>query len=132
MVAHTADVIVEAWGPDFTGCCEEAVTALLALCIDGSGAEIIDRHVVSLRPLSQESMLLDLLDETIFVLDTVAAVPVGAEVRPQPDGGIEVSLMLAERESVEVIGPAPKAISRSGFLIENDPDLVRCAFLIDV
>lgn len=129
---HTADVILEAWAPDFSQCCEEAVIALLGICIDGSHTPIIDRYTLNVRPASQESMLLDLLDEIIFVLDTVEAVPVAAEAHREPDGALEVILMMGERDTTEAIGSAPKAISRSGLWIDNEPGRVRCAFLIDV
>ncbi len=132
MLPHTADVILEAWAPDFADCCEEAVTALLALCFAGSGATVVDHYTFHLRSASQESMLLDLLDEVIFVLDTLAAVPVSAEARRRADGGIDVTLMLADRDAVEIIGSAPKAVSRSGLGVDSEPNLVRCTFLIDV
>jgi SHS2 domain-containing protein len=132
VLPHTADVILEAWAPDFSSCCEQAAIALLALCIDGSRAAVVDHYRFDLRPATRESMILDLLDEIIFVLDTVQAVPVGVRARPRADGEIEVTLTLAERESVEAIGSAPKAISRSGVRVDDKPGLVRCAFLVDV
>jgi hypothetical protein len=39
VLPHTADVIVEAWGPDLVSCCEEAVAGLAALYVDATRAE---------------------------------------------------------------------------------------------
>jgi SHS2 domain-containing protein len=38
---HTADVILEAWGPDLATCCEEAVAALVETYADSQSATVV-------------------------------------------------------------------------------------------
>jgi SHS2 domain-containing protein len=129
---HTADVIIEAWGPDFPSCCEEAVSALLGLCIGGPSATVNDRHGFIVTGGQADTMLLELLDEVLFVLDTEPAVPVRASVRSGPGGGLEVELALAERDTIEPVGAVPKAVSWSGLAVNDVEGGVRCSFLVDV
>lgn len=132
---HVADVILEAWGPGLTECCEEAVAALLGVCFDvgfdDGPAEIVSRLDFAVDAGSADAMLLDLLDEVVFVLDTSDDVPVRAEVAEQ-GSGLAVTLHLVDRASAEVVGSAPKAISRSGLSVERADSEVRCTVLVDV
>lgn len=129
---HTADVILHAWGPDFASCCEEAVLALVEICVDGRGAVPADPIRREIAPGPLDSMLLDLLDDVIFVFDTESAVPIRAEVHLETHGGLVAVLHTAERSTIEVIGSAPKAVSRSELVVDDGIDGVRCSFLIDV
>ncbi|MDH4277833.1 MAG: archease [Acidimicrobiia bacterium] len=130
---HTADVILEAWAPDFGACCEEAISALIAVCIDGSTADIVGEHVLYVpRASSLDSMLLEILDELIFILDTAATLPVRAEAEQQDDGGLKIRLLMALREAVRSTGSVPKGVARSELTVECGPNRVRCAFLVDV
>jgi SHS2 domain-containing protein len=74
----------------------------------------------------------DLLDEIIFVLDTSPRAPVGADGRLLGDDVLAVDVALADRASVEPAGSVPKAISRSGLLVEQDAAGFRCSVLVDV
>jgi SHS2 domain-containing protein len=128
---HTADVILEAWGPDLASCCEEAVSALTEVCVDAGTAGVVDRRRFHARPGSPESLVLDVLEEVIFTLDTAEAVPVRAVVAVAGDGGLDVDLVLAAREDVTATGAVPKAVSRS-LELEARPGTVVCRFLVDV
>ena len=128
---HVADVILEAWGPGLAACCEEAVAALVGVCFDAAAAEVVSRHPFVIDPGSDRAVLLDLLDEVVYVLDTSDDVPIRAEVT-EHGRGLDVMLDLADRASKEVVGPAPKAISRSGLSVERVGVEVRCTFLVDV
>lgn len=77
-------------------------------------------------------MLLEILDELIFVLDTETAVPVDVAVVSGPAGGLDVQLTLAEGHTVTPTGSAPKAVSRSGLSVARHEGVFRCSFLIDV
>lgn len=135
ILPHTADVIVEAWGPDLAACVEEAITALISICVDVRPASIERTRSVRVGPGSYESVLLAALDEVIFSLDTSTDVPVGVGVSLL-DGDAEVHLdlefQLAASASVEPAGAGPKAISRSGLNVESSPNEVQCTFLVDV
>ena len=132
VVPHTADVIMEAWGPDLPACCEEAVAALASTYADASGATEVERRQVHVGGESDELLLLELLEEVIFTLDTADAVPVAASARAGENGGLDVTLVLADADTVEPTGSAPKAISHSELLVERRDGRVACRFLIDV
>jgi SHS2 domain-containing protein len=132
VVSHTADVILEAWGPDLAVCCEEAVAALAATYVETAGAGVVGRRRVHLAPAPEESLLLAVLEELIFTLDTAEAVPVRAEVGRAADGGLDVVLVLVERNRVTGTGAVPKAVSRSELVVESGPGRTSCRFLVDV
>jgi len=133
-VPHTADVILEAWAPDATGCFEEAVAALVDTCAELARDD--DTHFAP-RPLvvpagARDTQLLRLLDEVIFALDTAEGVPVAAEVREGVDGTLDVVLRLAPIDRVVPSGSVPKAISHSELQVHESPERVCCRFLVDV
>ena len=129
---HTADVVLEAWGPDLASCCEEAVAALVSTYVSPVGGPPLNRRALRLPPASVESLLVDLLEEVIFTLDTSDDVPVRAEVHSGRDGGLDVNLLLTAREHVEPTGAVPKGISRSGLVVTTEATGVYCRFLVDV
>jgi SHS2 domain-containing protein len=131
-VAHTADVILEAWGPDLAACAEEAVAALVATYASVSDTAVVARSPVRLSASNPDTLLLGVLDEVIFALDTEVDVPVGAELVRNPNGGWDLVLLLAGRAQVEPRGSVPKAVSLSGLDVTTGPDGVRCRFLVDV
>jgi SHS2 domain-containing protein len=131
VLPHTADVIVEAWGQDLASCIEEAVTALVDICFDTSDASTERTRAVAIGPGAPDVLLLSVLDELIFLLDTSLHVPVGAAVAHDGDQ-LAVEIRLAERDSVEPSGAGPKAISRSDLSVVVGPDEARCSFLVDV
>lgn len=130
--AHTADVILEAWGPDLAACCEEAVAALVSTFADASGATVVERRRVGVAAGEPSSMLVTVLEEVIFTLDTSDGVPVAAQVQARHGGGLDVELVLADRDQVEATGSAPKAVARSELAVDTRPGRVSCRFLVDV
>jgi SHS2 domain-containing protein len=131
-VPHTADVILEAWGPDVASCFEEAVAALATVYVDAADAREIDRRQFHLGPGTDDVLLLDLLEAVIFTLDTADGVPVRAEAGAASDGGLDVDLAIADPASVVPTGAFPKAVSRSELAVSARPGRVRCRFLVDV
>ena len=125
-------MILEAWGPDFAACCEEAVAALVDTYVDASDAEVVERRRVDVASARPEMLLFDLLEEVIFALDTAHGVPVRAEVTVTADGGLAVVLDLADRRHVIGTGAVPKAVSRSDFGVYSQREGVSCRFLVDV
>ena len=139
VVAHTADVIIEAWGPEVAACVEEALNALIGLCYESHRPRIVGTHRTFVGPVVDrdvaEGLLLGALDELLYVLDTSAAAPIGATVRSTGGAGrtlLDIELQLAAPDTVETTGAGPKAISRSGLDVVTDAGQVRCTFLVDV
>lgn len=132
MVPHTADVILEAWAPDLPSCCEEAVAALVSTYARVRFRRAGERHEVHVAPGGDEALLLGVLEEVIFVLDTASDVPVGASVCRASDGGLDVAVVSVVRSGVEAAGSVPKAVSRSELRVDSTSDGVACRFLVDV
>ena len=131
---HTADVIIEAWGPDLAACAEEAVAALVETYAQPRDATVVGERAVHVPPGPPDDMLLDLLDEVVFAIDVADGTPVGARVEVDPDAGagLRARLALADPKSLEPAGAVPKAISRSGLEVTRGPGTVRCRVLVDV
>jgi SHS2 domain-containing protein len=129
--AHTADEIIEAWGPTREACLEEAVLALVdtVAVVDGVGWSW--HHEVELEG-SDEELLVALLEEVIYHLDADGAVPVRVRVRPHA-GGVVVHLWLTDLHRVTPVGAAPKGVSYSQLAChEEDDGRWHCAATIDV
>jgi SHS2 domain-containing protein len=132
---HTADVRLAAWGPDRAVCFEEAVAALLELCVETDPTAPARRgEPIELGADEPDRQLVHLLDHVLFVLDTVVdEVPVGAAVEVTHDGAVRATLVLVSRERVQLVGSVPKAIARSGLAVAvDDEGSVRCQLLVDV
>lgn len=129
--AHTADEILEAWGPSREACLEEAVHALVESFADVSGAGWCRYLEVPLAGDDVE-LLVGLLDEVIFRLDADDGVPVRVRVR-KTRGGVLVDLWLADRRRVTGVGAAPKGVSYSGLEFdEDDAGQWHCRAIVDV
>lgn len=130
-VPHTADVILEAWGPDLPACLQEAAAALVELYAE-PGSPATARRSFHLPARAPTAVVLDLVDELIFLLDTDERVPIAAVVGPAVGGGYDVTVDLADRATVAPTGAVPKAVSHSGLEVVEEGATVRCRFLVDV
>lgn len=127
---HTADVIIEAWGEDPAACYEEAVSALCELfAVAGreSGEVPID-----VRGRDREDLLVALLDEIIYLLDTADGVPIGVRLHSIDETGVTGSVLVAGRHEVEAAGVVPKAVSRSGLMVVEEASGWRARVIVDV
>lgn len=132
VVEHTADVIIEAWGPDLAACCEAAVEGLAETFVRVIDAGLVAPIVAEVAADDDAGLLLAVLDEYLVTLDTAAGVPVAAHVSKRPDGGLRVEMTLADPASVEQVGSIPKAVSRHEIDVTGERGHVRCRFLVDV
>jgi SHS2 domain-containing protein len=129
-VPHTADVRIEAWGPDRDSCLAEAVLGLADSVVDRSVAGGADQERVAV-PLPAESdtdLLVAALDEVIYRLDTRDQVPVGVEY----SGGV-LGLDMVDVHGLPIVGPAPKAVTLHE--LEFGPDAGgrwTCSVTIDI
>ena len=86
-----------------------------------------------LRGDTDEDLLLSLLEEGIYRLDTDGQVPVTVTVQPLPEPpGLEACLGLLDLTAGAVVGAAPKAITLHGLQFASNPDGWRCAVTVDV
>ncbi len=129
---HTADAAFEAWGPTRGGCFMQAVRALVSSFADTTDVAADGRHAVAFEPAADEDLLVDLLDEVIYLLDTRGVVPVGGELVDELDGGISGELEVAPVERVRPAGAVPKAVTHHALRVQAGPHGWRCHAVIDV
>lgn len=121
VLPHTADVRLEAWGPDFAACVAEAVLALVGVFADTSGAPGGTPASVHFEGETDDEVLLEALDEVIYRLDVDGAVPVGVHLAG--DGRrLAGEFGMVPLDQVEAIGPEPKALARSDLEVTTAAD----------
>jgi protein archease len=130
-VPHTADARVEAWAPTRERCVAEAIAALVDAFVDVSRAQPAAREDFQVPPGPDEDMLVAVLDRVVYLIDVTGQVPVTAEVSAA-DGGLGVRLGMADPQSVEVTGAAPKAVSLHELRFAPDEAGWSCAVTLDV
>ena len=128
---HTADIRIEAWGPDPQGCLAEAVAALVDAFADTSGAQPERTVETDLAAETCADALMAVLDEVIYLLDTADAVPLGAEVEWQP-GALRLRMPVASLQALDLTGAAPKAVSLHGLRFSAGERGCSCTATIDV
>jgi len=132
-VPHTADLRVEAWGPTREACLAEAVRGLVdsfAVVAAARPRRTAERRFVA---GSDEDLLVAVVDEVVYRLDADGEIPVTAAVRPAPDGGVVLTLALADVHEAEITGAVPKAASLHD--LRCAPDAAgrwSCGIIIDV
>jgi SHS2 domain-containing protein len=115
-VEHTADQIVEAWGPTRAVCLEQAVLGFTALVAVPDPAASSYPLAVTLDADDDAELLVALLAELVYLLDVEEVVPAGVMVDDR-GASVVVRLTLSDAGAAEHVGPAPKGISRSGLTL---------------
>nr|WP_225851121.1 archease [Streptomyces sp. HPF1205] len=131
-VPHTADVRVEAWGPNREECLAQAVTAMVETFADVRGVRPRAVRRARITGAGDEDLLAALLDEVVFRVEVDGEVPVGVDARATGDGALEVRLAVAPLAEMEITGAAPKGVSWSDLRVGPYADGWCCAVTIDV
>ncbi|PZF99042.1 archease [Micromonospora deserti] len=131
-VPHTADVRIEAWAPTREACLAEAVTALVDTFTDTGGARPQAEREFQAPADDDEDMLVTVLDEVIFRMDTAGELPLATEVTADPAGGLVVCWQVTGTEAVELTGAVPKAVSLHELRFGRDDEGWSCAVTLDV
>jgi SHS2 domain-containing protein len=133
LVAHTADLIVEAWAQEWHTCLAEAVRALVESFADlPAGVDRADRGSQAFEDGASdpEGQLVALLDEVIYLLDAEGVVPLDVEI-DDTKGGLRGQFTVVPVDAVTAVGPAPKAVSLHGLAVHKDGGWL-CRVLVDV
>lgn len=131
-VPHTADVRVEAWGPNREQCMAEAVLGMVETFADVAGVRARAVRQARISGTGDEDLLAALLDEVVYRLEVDGEVPVDVEAEATDDGELDVRLAVAPLAEVEIIGAAPKAVSWSDLHVGPDVYGWCCAATVDV
>lgn len=131
VVEHTADEILETWGPTRAACLEEAATGLVELFAQPRTGAVTRTCQFTLDASEGTALLLALLDEIIYLLDAHDSVPAITRIA---DLGhrVRVRLELVTVDAVEPTGPTPKGVSRSQAHLRRDDGRWTSRALIDV
>jgi SHS2 domain-containing protein len=132
LAPHTADCIIEAWGPDRVTCLAEAVGALVSMFADVGDAATTMTLPVVLESAPTPDLLVGLLEEVIYTVDVFGKVPVYVHLAEAEGGGVAGDLEVVEAAEVVLIGPVPKAISWHGLEIGEDGGTWRCRVVVNV
>jgi len=132
LLPHTADAILEAWGPDRASCLSQALLGLVR-----SFAEVPDTAATQLLPIAAppggpEDVLVSLLEDLLYVVDVFAVVPVRFHLTETEGGGVAGDMEVVPAAEVEVVGPVPKGVSYHGLSMGPHDGGWRCHVLIDV
>lgn len=130
-VPHTADLRVEAWAPTREECLVQAVRGVCASFLDLTGATGVRTRDVVLRADRDEDLLVALLEEVVFWLDTEGEVPVDVELTPVY-GGLRCGLRMADAGALPVTGAAPKAVTLHELDFTHGPEGWTCSVTLDV
>jgi SHS2 domain-containing protein len=133
ILPHTADLILEAWGPTRTACMEEEVLALVESFADTSAADTADPVAISLDRARDDDLLVGLLEEVLYLVEVLGVVPSVAAVTERDDGGLGGFFDVVRITEVEAVGAAPKAVARGDLQFGCDAEgRWSCRVTVDV
>lgn len=128
---HTADLRIEAWAPSRDGCIRQAVLGTVESFLDISSAR---PHRLLSRRLtagSDDDLLVAVLEEVIFLLDTVGEAPVDLDLKGG-GGAAEVNFAMVDARTLPQVGAVPKAVSLNDLRLSHDDHGWRCLVTLDV
>lgn len=128
---HTADLRIEAWAPTRDGCIRQAVLGTVATFLDTSSARPKRTLVRRLTASGDDDLLVAVLDEVIYLLDTAGEAPVDVAVSGA-DGGVDVAFEMADAGMLSQVGAIPKGVSLNELRFSRDRNGCRCAVTLDV
>ncbi len=82
-------------------------------------------------PGADDDLLVAVLDQVVYQLDTAGQVPVDVDVAAV-DGGLEVRLRMTDPDRVEIVGAVPKAVSLHELRFERGAAGWSCGVTLDV
>ena len=128
---HTADLRIEAWAPGRDGCIRQAVLGTVESFLDISSARPHRSLSRRLTAGSDDDLLVAVLEEVIFLLDTVGEAPVDLDLKGG-GGAAEVNFAMVDARTLPQVGAVPKAVSLNDLRLSHDDDGWRCLVTLDV
>lgn len=133
LLPHTADTIVEAWGPTPAACLEQVVLGLVGTFAEPVPGAGVSEVPFDLGSVNAGELPLALLDEVVYLLDTRGLVPVGVVFDDGERAGPTGRFLVVDVAAVEPVGAVPKAVARSDLVFERDRSgRWRCRVTVDV
>lgn len=130
LLPHTADAILHAWGPTRAACLGEAAVGLIGSVPAGSpptGADV----EISLEESDDTELLVRLLEEVLFLVDSGGVVPVGANLHDNGDA-VTGTLRVVPVDAHTDVTIVAKGVSRAGLRCSQTDGRWECWAIIDV
>lgn len=128
---HTADVVIEAWGPTAAACYEEAVAGFVGLFVDTSHHATTETAQFDLGPAHPEDLLVLLLEEVILIAETRGYVATATHVEVHGDRLVG-TFTLARPRPGDLLGSIPKGVSYNDLEFGAAGGGWRCRAIVDV
>jgi SHS2 domain-containing protein len=109
----------------------EAVLGTVAAFVDTSSAAVAGSRRSRLNGSSDEDLLVAVLDEVIFLMDTVQQVPIDLEVQAV-DAGVGVRFEMVGLSALRQVGAVPKGVSLHELRFGRDRRGWLCSVTLDV
>ena len=130
-VPHTADLRIEAWAPTRDGCIRQAVLGTVASFMDISTATPDHNCVRRLTANRDDDLLVAVLEEVLYLLDTEGEAPVDVDVKGT-DAAIDVTFAMTDASTLPQVGAVPKAVSLNELRLVGGHHGWRCSVTLDV
>lgn len=129
--SHTADTVIEAWGPTAAACYEEAVDAFVDIFADTDASAAGSAEAFEVGPGRPDDLLVLLLEEVLFDADARGHVPThtAVEVRGDRLAGRFTTLSI---EELDITGAIPKGVSYSDLEFGPTETGWHCRATVDV
>lgn len=129
--AHTADAVIEAWGPTAAACYEEAAAAFVDIFADTDATPEGSVEAFEVGPGQPEDLLVLLLEEVLFDADARGHVPTLTEVDVRGDRLLG-RFTTVSIEELDITGAIPKGVSYSDLEFGPTESGWHCRATVDV
>jgi SHS2 domain-containing protein len=132
LLPHTADLIIEAWGPTRETCLQHAVAGLVEACGEIEPGAATDEIPLAFSPQADEELLLSMLEEVVYLADVRGVLPRRLDIRRTANGGLSGVAHVVGMADISPTGPAPKAVTRHGLELRETDGVWRARATNDV
>ena len=130
-VPHMADLRIEAWAPTRDGCIRQAVLGTVESFLDTSSARAQQTRRRRVIGDHDDDLLVAVLEEVIYLLDTTGEAPVDVNLS-QTDDGVDLTFAMVNASAVPQVGAVPKAVSLNELHLLHGEHGWRCSVTLDV
>jgi len=128
---HTADVVIEAWGPTAATCYEEAAAAFVDIFADTTRCATCEAAAFDVGPGRAEDLLVLLLEEVLLDAETRGHVATVTRVELRGDHLVG-TFMFVPVEELDIIGSVPKGVAYHDLEFRRIDGAWRCRATVDV
>jgi len=128
---HTADVSLRAWGPTLPALFEQATTGMMAQMLDLAAVPRTLRRRVRVEAIDRESLLVEWLNELLYLREVEGQTFVRARVTQLTDTALEAEVEGGEVAEAAVFHPI-KAATYHDLAIRETPAGYEATIVLDV